>query len=384
MNFAGNLLMNLYSMTILIILFLQLKKQDTKDSLEYKLYKMMIQTTFLLITIDILSRIDSRKGIIYYYFNHFGNFMIFALNLVIPSLWLLYVYMQVYQEDVRMRRLFYGLVVLNIINIGMVIASQFKGWLYYFDAKGVYHRGVFYAIPVITTVILITLSYKIIIQNRKRIERKQVFTLAFFAVLPCAGILLQILFLGISLILNFLVLSFLLVFLNIQNYNIYTDYLTGVYNRKKFDLFLGEKIKAITENKTFSAILLDVNDFKKVNDTYGHIIGDQALRMSTRLLGSCLGVNDFIARVGGDEFCVILDTSKQSELEDTVHRIKKCFATYNETKNQPYELCFSMGYAVYDFHKAMKMEEFFKELDDLMYKNKQGKKYNPKMVLITD
>jgi diguanylate cyclase (GGDEF)-like protein len=358
-----------------MVIYFQLIKQDAKDALQHKIYLMMIRMTIFLIVMDIFSRADSSVDTIYFLINYFGNFMIFALNLVIPSLWLLYVYILMLHDEIKVRRLIYVLVALNCVNVVMVVVSQFEGWLYYIDSKNIYHRGPFFLFPVLITIGLVTLSYVVIIKNRKRMDIKQVFTLAFFAVLPCVGIILQVVFLGISLVLNCLVISLLLVFLNIQNNNIYTDYLTGVYNRKKFDKYLREKIRTSTENKTFSAIMLDMNNFKMINDTMGHNAGDSALTMSIKLLNSCLGANDFIARVGGDEFAIILDISDKNELEEIVQRINNCFKDYNETSNQPYELYFSMGYAVYNYHMSMKMEDFLKQLDLLMYENKKYKKY---------
>ena len=120
--------------------------------------------------------------------------------------------------------------------------------------------------------------------------------------------------------------------------------------------------------------MLDLNHFKSINDTFGHDVGDSALKVSTKLLKSCLRANDFIARFGGDEFCIVLDISKQTELEEVVQRINRCFALYNETSNLAYKLFFSMGYAVYDRHLYMKMEDFLKYLDLLMYESKQNKK----------
>lgn len=374
MNFTGNLVINLYSAAIIIIIFFQSKKQDVKPSLQQKIYMMMLKLTLMLLVMDIFSRMDRGADTIYFFTNHFGNFMIFALNLVMPSLWLLYVYIQILQEESKLRRLCSFLVVLNCVNVVMVVVSQYDGWFYYIDSKNIYHRGPFYLLPVIIAIILIALAYLLIIKYRNSMDRKQVFTLAFFAVLPCVGIALQTVFFGISFMLNSIVISLLLVFLNIQNNNLYTDYLTGVYNRKKFELYLREKIRTSRENKTFSAIMLDVNNFKKINDTLGHDVGDSALRISTNLLKSCLRTNDFIARIGGDEFCILLDISNKSELEEIVHRINHCFQVYNANSKQPYEIYFSMGYAVYDYH-SMKLEDFIKQLDILMYENKQQSKH---------
>lgn len=374
MNLVGNIVLNLYSIMLVIIIYFQSVKQEEKDLLQYKIFMIMLKMTIILLMVDIFSRFDSKPDTIFYFINYLGNFVIFFLNLVMPSLWLLYVYDQVFQEESKMRKLFYLLVALNCVNAVMVILSQFWGWFYYIDSKNIYHRGPFYWLPVSITIVLVILAEFFIIKNRKKIEKKHCITLAFFAVPPCIGIILQIVFFGISLMLNCLVYSLLIVFLKIQNNNLYTDYLTGVNNRKKLDIYLRDKIKTSKADKTFSSIMLDLNNFKSINDTWGHDVGDKALRKAINLLNSCLSVDDFIARFGGDEFCIILDISKQYELDEIVQRINNSFEKYNEANSQPYELCFSMGYAIYDYRSNLNMEEFQKKLDLLLYENKQRRK----------
>jgi diguanylate cyclase (GGDEF)-like protein len=325
--------------------------------------------------VDILSRFDGNAAGIYHVMNTFGNFVIFLMSPVLPSLWVAYVYLQVFRDERKTRkRLLYPLCIINAINAVVPIFSQFFGWLYYIDSDNIYHRGPFFLFPALITIMLIVAAYAITLLNRRRLEKKSFLSLIFFAVPPSISIILQIRFYGISLMLNSVVLSLLVVFLNIQNDNMYTDYLTEVSNRKKLDAYLKKKVNSSTEEKGFSAILIDINNFKYINDTYGHCIGDQALEATAKLLKSCLRTNDFIARFGGDEFCIVLDISDKSVLEAMVCRIKSCLKTYNESGSHPYVLGFSMGYAVYDHHLHMSEEEFLKQVDLLMYQEKQAYK----------
>jgi len=374
MDLVSNLVINIYSIAILIIICLQSLKHDEKESIQHKLYMMMLQITILMLVVDIFSRFDGRPGTIYPVINNFGNFLIFLISPILPSLWLLYVHLQVSHEEGKMRRLFCPLLAINAINAVMLVLTQIFGWFYYIDSDNIYHRGPLFLLSASITIVLILVTFVLVIVNRKKIEKKHYFSLVFFAVPPFVGIILQIVFYGISIILNSVVLSLLIVSLNIQNHSIYTDYLTGVNNRKKLEIYLKEKIRTSTEDKTFSAILIDLNDFKSINDTFGHDTGDNALQISAKLLSSCLKPNDFIARFGGDEFCIVLDVSDRSDLEEIVCRINNCIEEYNESSNQPYTLGFSIGYAVYDYHSCMKMEEFQKQIDILMYENKQTKK----------
>jgi diguanylate cyclase (GGDEF)-like protein len=374
MTLVNNFVLNVFSIALLIIIFTHSTKQNKKGTLQSRLFMLMLKFTVLLLVLDIFSRFDGKPDTIYPFINHIANFLVFMLNPVLPSIWLYYVHAQVCQEKEKMRRLYCQLVALNVANMTLVILSEFFGWFYYIDSENIYHRGPYFFSLALLAVALMVGAFAILIANRKRIEKRHFYSLMFFAVPPLAGIFLQVVFYGMPLILNCIAFSLLIVFLNVQNNNIYTDDLTGVYNRKKLEVYMNEKINASTENKTFSAIMIDINNFKAINDTYGHGMGDRALQISANLLNSCLRTNDFIARFGGDEFCIVLDISDRGELEQIVYKINHCIQKYNEFSGQPFKLDYSMGYAVYDCSSGMKLDEFQKKIDILMYEDKQAKK----------
>lgn len=376
MSLLNNIIINIYSILILIIIYQNSLKHDEKESMQYKLYMMMLQLTILMLVIDIFSRFDGKPDTVYFVINNFGNFLIFILNPILPSLWLLYAHLQVFQEEEKTKRLIYPLLAINALNAIMVVLTQFFGWFYYIDSDNIYHRGPLFLLSASITVALVFSSFVIIIANCRKIEKKYCYSLMLFAAPPFVCIILQIIFYGISIVLNGVVLSLLIAIFNIQNHSIYTDYLTGVNNRKKLEIYLEEKISTSTEDKTFSAILIDLNNFKSINDTYGHNMGDYALQIFAKLLKNCLRSNDFIARFGGDEFCAVLDICDRNDLEDITWRINTCIEEYNESGTQPYKLGLSMGYAVYDYNSGMGVKEFIKEIDTLMYKNKHAYKKN--------
>jgi len=97
-----------------------------------------------------------------------------------------------------------------------------------------------------------------------------------------------------------------------------TDPLTGLYNRFQFDKTMKEKVaRAHRHNTIFSLLFLDLDHFKLINDNLGHIAGDMLLKTVASRMQSTLRIDDFIARMGGDEFAVILDdinTKKDAEI----------------------------------------------------------------------
>lgn len=374
MNLTNAIAINAYSIMLLIIIYTQSLKNPEKDNLQQKLYMMMLQVTILMLVVDVLSRFDGNPGSIYPVLNQTGNFLIFLLSPVLPSLWLLYVHFQIFNSERKTRKLFYPMLAVFTVNTFLLTLSRKSGWFYYIDPDNIYHRGPLFLFTASVTIALLIVTFILVIANRGKIDKKHFFPLLFFAIPPFLGIILQIVFYGMSIMLNSVVLSSLILFLNIQNHNLNFDYLTGVYNRKKLENYLKGKVGSKTGSKTFSAILIDLDNFKSINDRFGHDVGDNALEVSVKLLRSCLRSSDIIARYGGDEFYVVLDITDRADLETAVSRIKDCFVKYDKFSTQPYKLSISMGYAVYNVNTHMKVDEFQKLLDKLMYENKRVNK----------
>lgn len=373
MGFTTNLIIDFYSIIILVIIYFNAARHDEKKSFSYRLFRMMLIITIISLAADMLSRFDGRPDTFYPIWNAFGNGFIFLLNPVMPSLWIIYASFQIFQDENRIRRLIYPLIILNGINLFLVIVTQFSGWYYYIDEGNIYHRGPLFFLGASFSVGQLLVALVMIMVNRKKIDKKHYFSLLFFEIPPLASLLFQTLHYGSAIAINSIVPSMLLVYLNIQNKSIYTDYLTGVHNRKMLDSYIRDKMEASVGKKTFSAVMIDLDNFKQINDTLGHDVGDRALESATKLIQSCLKPQDFIARFGGDEFFVILDMSDKEGLERIISRIKKCVQDYNDMEQEPYKLSFSMGYSVYDSTEVMEVDDFIRKVDQLMYEDKLSK-----------
>ncbi len=376
MNQWGNAILNVYSIAIILVIFFHASRFFRKENLSDRLFILLLKSTVLMLISDTLSRFDGKASVVYPVLNHVGNFVVYLMSPVLPSLWVAYVHIQVFHDENRVRRLFYPLLAINVLNAVTLIVFQFFGWIYNIDSENIYHRGPLFWFPASFAIVLIIWALFIIFRNHKRLGRKGLLSLCMFSVLPAVGTFLQIALYGYSLIMSFVVLSLLIVFLNILNNSLNTDYLTGVSNRKKLDAYLKEKVRMSNEKKSFSAILIDIDNFKRINDTFGHDMGDDALETAAKLIKSCLRANDFIARYGGDEFCIVLDISSQDDLEALVRRIRKRLEEYNRSGSNIFELDFSMGYAVYDHRTHTSVREFLKEIDMLMYQDKYSSKRN--------
>jgi diguanylate cyclase len=105
------------------------------------------------------------------------------------------------------------------------------------------------------------------------------------------------------------------------------DMLTGAYNRRRLnEEFTRLQSRSERTGDTFSVMLLDVDDFKSINDTLGHLAGDEVLRKLTNTAQKSIRVEDYFARYGGDEFCILLPSIGVAEAYPLAERLRKTYA----------------------------------------------------------
>jgi diguanylate cyclase len=106
-----------------------------------------------------------------------------------------------------------------------------------------------------------------------------------------------------------------------------TDALTGLPNRREFNERMEERMSAWNRRgETFSLVLLDVDHFKKLNDVYGHLAGDQVLAMLSGVLRTAIRREDFVARFGGEEFAVLLPNTLPAEAALVAEKVREAVA----------------------------------------------------------
>ncbi len=146
------------------------------------------------------------------------------------------------------------------------------------------------------------------------------------------------------------------------------DTLTGIYNRRKFnELLLIEYKRAKRYSRHLSALFFDIDHFKKINDSYGHDIGDAVLKELALLVQSQLRETDVFARWGGEEFVVLLpETSAENAMRFAEH-IRTKVETFSFTKAGTVTI--SIG--ITPLHKKEQLDTFLKRLDQALYKAKK-------------
>lgn len=256
----------------------------------------------------------------------------------------------------------------------IVISTAFTKQVFYFDEAGIYNRGPLFWLPMSILFVMMLVIESFIINQKSKIEVNHYRSLILFLVLPLFGWTLQFFVFGLPFSLISATFAAQVVFTNIQNRSMDTDYLTGIFNRKELDRHMQNKVEIATSNHTFSAILLDIDNFKSINDCFGHYEGDIALISTANILRDSVSQKGFIARYGGDEFCIVFDLDDSSGLEAAIHSINNRLQDFNENTKKPYKLNFSIGYDIYHPSIVNGTELFLKTIDQKMYGEKKFRK----------
>jgi diguanylate cyclase (GGDEF)-like protein len=162
-------------------------------------------------------------------------------------------------------------------------------------------------------------------------------------------------------------------FSSIQSMAIY-DTLTGLYNRRSFEERLGiETQKSFYGSTPVSLVMVDIDLFKKVNDTFGHLEGDKVLCEIASLLKTSVRKKDTVARYGGEEFVLILSGAGLEEAAMIAERIRRLVeSTPVQMEQAQINLTVSLGISNFPIHRPQSKEELVKMADLALYEAKRG------------
>ncbi len=150
------------------------------------------------------------------------------------------------------------------------------------------------------------------------------------------------------------------------------DELTKISNRRGFKVLAQHSLNLCLRQKhPASLIYIDLNQFKPINDTFGHAEGDRALMAFADLLKATFRNSDIIARLGGDEFVVLLTNTSQKNALEKVGQFSGLLEKNNREKNRGYDLSFSYGIVELDPNRHQSVDELLSDGDAMMYSEKK-------------
>lgn len=260
------------------------------------------------------------------------------------------------------------------LSSAMIISSPWTGLVFHIDENGYFIHGPLYVLTlVISSLYLLCIA---VISAAKMMKARTTFlrkangsllysVLAIILFVLVDGTLKKVSILPAAI---FAVITGL--FITMQEAGINSDSLTGMNNRRKAEDYLNDRIRDVSEKAVLYLYMGDLNGFKKINDTYGHLVGDEALMLTSRALQLTVAkYNGFAARYGGDEFLLVCQPEKEEDFDP-----ERLIADVNGnlealSKGKPYRLVMTLGY-VRCTNPKESLHNYLREADSMLYQRK--------------
>jgi diguanylate cyclase (GGDEF)-like protein/PAS domain S-box-containing protein len=155
-----------------------------------------------------------------------------------------------------------------------------------------------------------------------------------------------------------------------------TDPLTGLYNRRGFNTLAQQLLKqARRARRSFLIFVVDLDGLKQINDTYGHLEGDQAVNATAMILKDTFRASDVVARFGGDEFAVaVIEDDSESGNQPYLTRLQEKLQEFNDHSHKSYQLSLSVGTAKLEPDDLQSLDSVIERADKALYEEKRTKK----------
>ena len=336
------------------------------NQFDEKAYNFMLIVAFIATINETLSFIiDARPGFIFHILQYISNTISSASSGIIGYCWCLFVEYHIHRNFKRIKKKSRILAVpLIIATILIFINLLGTGIIFEISKENVYTRGPMnFILYIFVFVYYIESIYTV--QKAKSDSILVEFFPIYFFIIPCMiGTMIQGFFFGISTFWLCVAIAFIIVYIEIQISISFIDDLSGLYNRKYMNHYL-DKLQN-DKTKHVYGFLMDINDFKTINDIYGHLKGDQAIIQFGKILQHSIDKDSVAIRMGGDEFVIFAILKSNEEALALKKRIEQNVRQFNTNSTEPFHLSFSIGMAKYSGN----IETFLSSMDDSMYEAK--------------
>lgn len=358
---------NIFALMILSALAIIIKEKSKVENFSKKLLKWIMVATAIAIIVEPLTWIfDSKNFIGAFFLEYSTNVVLFMMGPILGGLMLSYVDYVIYQSSERIiKRIYY--MQFSILTLFILIIN----WFYpiYFNVNRVtnsYSSGDLKWVHYLIIASFYFYMLYFVLKNRKKTHSLVVRIFLFFFALPIIGNWVQIFDSKLYFSWTSIVLSILIVYVFLESTSTEHDFLTKLFNRQSYENYVRHLME---QRKSFGIMLIDLNDFKMINDTYGHQKGDQVLISFSKVLKRVFPVEAMVCRLGGDEFMVVIEKAKET-LDWELSEIDRILKKHDDVFMR--EIHFSYGYQKYS--EALNFDELYTTVDQKMYLNKKGYK----------
>lgn len=274
MEFLNTIQVSLFAFIILLLIFINIKRSYRYILFDQKLFLNLILITLFLLLADMARAFaNSKTTQLMKNINLISLILTYSLAPITSFTWAMYVDYKIYENKLRLQKKFSILSFPLIINTLFIFLNlfpgRFYGTMFSINKQNIYSRGPYFYIVIGISYLYLLYTFVNILKNKENLYKKDYYSLLIFIVPPLIGSIAQTIFYGINLTWINLTLSIFIIYMNIQNKQLSLDVLTGLYNRRKLNMYLDS---TLYKNKTniIGGIMIDLDDFKYINDTFGH------------------------------------------------------------------------------------------------------------------
>ncbi len=370
---------NLVGIILLLVILLN-QRQSTGISTAQIQFNVLIISGLIMLAVDSCCwLIDGKQFLFARELAYTVETLFYVMNILMPYFWMRFTEFALNaNRTTAIRNTKIAAIPLVILFAALVLNFKF-GFVFTIDSNNVYHRAagfVAYAILAYGYLAYATvLSLKMARSAAWAGDRRRYHVMAFFMVPPFLGGVIQVFWYGVNFTWVLASISILLVYIDSQNRQISTDPLTSLNNRHELAKFLLREMKEPSKSSAVTLIMMDIDKFKQINDTYGHFCGDRVLvAVSDILKMSCKNTPAFLARYGGDEFCVVLPAAAESGADAMIARVRAGISEWNSSNPDKLPIGMSFGVAEWNAQRNESYESLICRADEKMYQEKNSKK----------
>lgn len=368
LNITAILVADLMGIVLLTVVASSARWRLREEGSENDALRILVASAFIACLADLIASLcDGRAGAMMFMGVYVGNFLLYALDLIIPQIWVAFLVLHMSGQLPRGQKIF--LVSVALLGSAILAVNLFVPIAFSVDSSNTYSRESFFFVLAGLQALVLLDSLYVYAKSARSSAQLRVFPVHYFLAPVILGLLAQALIYGVSTIWPFTAISVCGVIAGLQNEEVFRDQLTGLFNRSYLDRVVGRELQK--GKRAYTGIMLDLNNFKSINDTYGHVIGDMALREFSGILGEAIRDKGIAARFAGDEFIIVLATQDEEKVSAFRQNLENRVEESNVGTDRPYTLSVSVGSCKLR-NGTTGLAESFDLMDALMYEDKRA------------
>jgi len=355
---------NILSVFLLVTMLIIIRIKGDRLSYSNGLFRSIIYLTGLGLVLEAVSWIsDTYSGLTATVVNYTSNWLLVLVGPVLIGFWISYLDYKILLNPKRIRKLCHYQYA-TFLTLILLIVNVFVPLYFSITGDNEYAAGPLSWLNPLIMGLHLVYSVFLTVRHRDKTNIGVIRGVTAFFILPAFGTLLQLIHVQFLFTWPMLALAVVVVYVFLETTSGTLDRLTNLYSRAKFD----EYLRYLKENADpFCLLMLDLDDFKTVNDTKGHQTGDIVLAEFSRMLKAVFHDQPMVARLGGDEFIVVMHANGPEKAIRNIEELRRMIAA---AKGVPAlrKLKFSYGYLENDPEASI--DELLTSVDHRMYADK--------------